>query len=289
MSQERPFSHESANLPPYPYNVPGLSAEAFLGVQEQIRMYRQQSHLPSLTDELINQWCWKARLAEQGTMPVDPYQQQEQRPYVEYIPTPNGYLPKVVYPRKQFSHGEYVPTPNGYLYVYKDRAASQSERNDVLRRSGTENERSLSETIASAGHAYYTLMKTALQHPDLTPEHLATVNDFALALHHALLTSARIGDMASLSLNLPGQEHSDTDMGDVISQALVVPGSPRLYVPDNALPASLHEQYYQQSIIPDVFIDTRRPSYAPDSFPLRTLAGYDRVPPQVRGYFTGNL
>lgn len=314
MSQERPFSHENANLPPYPYNVPGLSPEAFHWVQEQIRMYRQQEHLPSLTHALIHQWCWEARLTEHGTMPVD-HNQREQRPRVEYVATPNGYLPKLVFPTEQKQapvpykvQGTYVPSPNGYVwqvtppsgeekqsiryvptpngFIYKD--TSNQERSDLLRRSGTENERSLSETMAAAGHAYYTLLKTALQHPDLTPEHLATVNDFGFALHQALLTSARTGDMASLSLHLLGQEHKDADIGDVISQALVVPGSPRLYVADNALPPSLHEQYYQQSIIPDVYIDTRRPSYAPDSFPRRTLAGYDRVPAQVRSYFTGN-
>lgn len=288
MSQERPFSHEGANLPPYPYNVPGLSPEAFHRVQEQIRTYQQQEHLPPLTNALIHQWCWEARLAEHGTMPVDPSQQQSpvdtQRPRVEYVATPNGYLPKLVFPTEQSSRGEYVPTPNGYIY----RLTPPSERNVSPRRTLVESERTLTEAMAAAGHAYYALLKTALQHPDLTPEHLATVNDFGFALHQALLTSARTGDMASLSLNLPGQEHRDTDIGDVISQALVVPGSPRLYVPDNALPASLNEQYYQQSIIPDVFIDTRRPSYAPDSFSVRSLAGYDRVPPQVRGYFTGN-
>lgn len=263
MTHERPFSQENESLPPYPYNVPGLSAAAFRRVQAYIRTYQQYEH-PPVTNALIHQWCWEARLAERGTMPVDPSQQSlpvdTQRPRVEYVATPNGYLPKLIFPPAQ----EISP-----------------------RRNTGESERTLSKTMKAAGHASYTLMKTALQHPELTSEHLATVNDFAFDLHDALLTSAQTGDMASLYLNLPDQD-GDTDIASVISQALVVPGSPRLYISDNALPARLNEQYYQQSIIPDVFIDTRRPSYAPDSFPVRSLAGYDRVPAQVKTYFTGN-
>lgn len=261
MHGERPSYHES--LPPYPYNVPGLSAAAFSTVVERVRHYQQRENVSPIPDALIHQWCWEARLAERGTIPIAPSRQHlpvdTQRPRVEYIATANGYLPKLVFPTVQEIHP---------------------------RRNTGESERALSETMAVAGHAYYTLIKTAMQHPELSPEYLATVNDFALALHQALGASARAGDMASFSLPMPCEEHRD--LGEVVSQALLVPGSPRLYMPDNALPASLSEQYFQQSIIPDVFIDTRRHSYAPDVYPLRRLAGYNTVPSQVQSYFSRN-